>query len=212
MAHADEIPSNYVNAISKQVHQLISEGLDEELVQVVKDCADPTSPKSSVTLGDSLQIWTLDNKGIEGFTQRGLDLDKIARSTGQRGHLLRVNTEGKSFIRSTLTKDGSAPMVGQLQTSYLARSIASAIDLVERETASNAGFRERVGDDPLVRLLSAPFFRVSALWLINEARKENYVIVVESLTKSIKLRTRELLTSQEFLKAFPLKQKTFSIS
>jgi hypothetical protein len=142
----------------------------------------------SVELAETFEVWFL---GRTAVTKPDAPLSSLAHRTGYWHHQIRHKGEGAEYARSSPHGPGETDWeVHAVVSSELARKIDDAIAWIDGNVRD---------DDPLVRLLIAPAYLLTALWL--ESDKRDQIVIVNRPESFQHLMTARLYSARDFLES-----------
>ncbi len=158
--------------------------------------ASPATSSLDMTL--TLDLWRLTPAAVDRFKEEGGDLAKLATPSGRFHHQVKLDGDATAFARSGYSsgKEGERWLVDEIYVSPL------AVQLEEVYESSKKLFP---GDNFLARLLTAPAYKVEALWFVNRADAENGVetggdlLIVDAPGGQARLEPHQRINSTEFL-------------
>lgn len=183
MEHAEGLPDNVKEVIAKQIGMLLPRIFDPELLS-----------QAEVKLRETFEVWVLEADAVIQSTD---DLSLLARPIGRWHHQVSIDSEVKSFARSTPL--GATPeswRVVEVFQSPLAEKIDDALRRIDDL---------KLGDEWLARLLVVPAYQVHAFWLLNSEDVEK-IFVIDHPAQFTHLLTDRLLSYDEFLVALRREQ------
>jgi hypothetical protein len=164
MAVTNAPPPDALKEVARQVARrlVVQEGSDP--IFSISPLNERGSPSRSVLeMGVTLALWRLTPAAVDRSGQEGADLAKLATPAGRWHHQIKFDDGDAAFARSRCAGEASECSVDEIFVSPLAEQIAEAVELAETEFP---------GDDLLARLLTAPAYKVEALWFVNKAEAE----------------------------------------
>lgn len=197
MARTDKIPEQASGSLREQIIRAI---------RSIKDARFPVAEVESLEIGPSFALWGIKPEALNAL-KRGADPDELsgwAVEVGGWHHQLRFSTGVAAFARSGASPEHpSELMLEELGISSLATRIDTTFNWIEEDAQRDP---EKHGlpspyDDPLVRLLELPSLNVTAFMLLDEARDEMNLTVLESPADDERLSPRKMLTPRSFLSA-----------
>jgi len=191
MARPDDIPSDVVEFVARQIGEQIPRVAPEELLR-----------GASVELNESLAVWCLGGDRIATGLDRNADFEGLVTPTGRWHHQLKFDGKPAMFGRSTpLGPDAESWQLRELFVSPISEKIDRAISWVD----------ENVSEDCVVRLLIVPAYHIHALWLKFEDG-EGRVLVADSPEQLTGIDVMRLYASYEFLEALTQEQHISGIA
>lgn len=188
MAHTKLLSPEVLAGIADQIGARLAGFSDA----VNANVAELETNASRIDLGETFELWTLPSD-VRDEVARGLDLTRLARSSGLWHHQIRSNNEALSFARSKpLGATADSWSLREVFESPLAADISHAIDWIEAN----------VPDDVEVRLLTAPAYQVDAFWLIAADPSPSYAEWNDRILiiRSARFTALQLLSAEEFLR------------
>ena len=151
MAHSEQIPDNQLRNIARQIA--------DRAPRRALFLADSAAP---VRLGESFPMWMLPAEAVAATR----DIAEAAVQTDSWHHQVRAAQGAVTFARSTVS-DGSW-LVGEVARSGLEADIETTIRWID----------ENIPQDLEARLLMAPAYYLTALWLHGD--NEDHVVVAQA--------------------------------
>jgi hypothetical protein len=181
MAHADTLPDDVLDAVAAKVGTPLAE---------FGALALPAQPAAE--LSETFAVWSLNPTAV---LTPDTDFTKLVTQTGRWHHQIKVRGKAAAFARSMpLGTDANSWDVTQLFQSEIPEKIERAIDWVDGN----------VQGDPVVRLLIAPSYYLTAFWLSEANNNQVYVIDVPSNFTHVHAGT--LYSAKEFLQQLAQEQ------
>lgn len=187
VAHAEQLPDDVLDEVSKQIGEMMHGVIDPE--RLAK--ADPTTDKSP------FEVWRL---GADALLQPTPELRRSAGLTGRWHHQVFLDDVPQGFARSApLGAQPSSWRVLGFFESKLAGKIAAAAAWIDDD--------KNVSGDPLVRLLEVPTYQVYAFWLLRDDGQDE-VFVIDCPEVFTHLRPNQLLSQASFIDGLRREQHT----
>lgn len=181
MAHADALPADVLNALAAKVGTPLAE---------FSAFAQQAQPAPE--LSETFAVWSLNSTAV---LTPDVDFTKLVTQTGRWHHQIKVRGKAAAFARSMpLGTDANSWDVTQLFQSDIPEKIDQAVDWVDGN----------VKGDPVVRLLIAPSYYLTAFWLLEANNNQVYVIDVPS--NFLHVHAGTLYSAKEFLQKLAQEQ------
>jgi hypothetical protein len=181
MAHADPLPADVLDALAVKLGPPLAE---------FGAFAQHTPPAAE--LSETFAVWSLNPTAV---LTPDADFTKLVTQTGRWHHQIKVRGKAAAFARSMpLGTDANSWDVTQLFQSDIPEKIDQAVDWVD----------SNVNGDPVVRLLIAPSYYLTAFWLSEPNNNQVYVIDVPANFAHVQART--LYSAREFLQKLAQEQ------
>ena len=192
-------PLTDLQEIASQIRRrlLVSDGNSTTFsFNTLNERASPATSSLDMTL--TLELWRLTPAAVDKFKEEGGDLAKLATPSGRLHHQVKLDGDATAFARSGYSsgEEGERWLVDEIYVSPL------AVQLKEVYESSKKLFP---GDDFLARLLTAPAYKVEALWFVNRADAEKGVetggdlLIVDAPGGQARLEPHQRISSTEFL-------------
>lgn len=174
MAHADTLPADVLDGLAAKVGTPLAEfGAFAQQALL------------GAELGETFAVWSLNPMAV---LTPAVDFPKLVTQTGRWHHQIKIRGKAAAFARSMpLGTDANSWDVTQLFQSDIPEMIDQAVDWVD----------SNVKGDPVVRLLIAPSYYLTAFWLSEGNNNQVYVIDVPPGFAHVQ--AGNLYTAKEFL-------------
>lgn len=173
----DYFPQEAQNLVAEKLGPFLSMLLEDKRTKSLL-AAGPT------TLEETLSVWFLPANAVEENSSDSLD--ELARPTDQWHHQIEVGGSPMLFARSK----GSSAEDTELEQVFQSELPLNISETLQKLSSSGES-------DSLIRLVSAPAYRVEAIWVIDSEEK---IIVVKAPAGSTELCVGQQYETAEFLK------------
>lgn len=140
----------------------------------------------SIEIAETFEMWLL---GRTAILRPNAPMSALARRTGYWHHQLKHGGQARAYAISQVHGPGARDWeVHAIVSSPLSEGIEQTIHWLDAQ---------RIGGDPLVRLLILPAFHVTAFWIESE---DNQIVVIDRPDWLSQLDKEKLYHQREFLK------------
>jgi hypothetical protein len=180
------VPTMKPKEIPEEIPEEYLENIIEQLYTWAKREGIEIPSGTAIELGATFSTWVLGANSIKGRE----DFGKLATPTGRLQHQVKIGGKNVGYACSYRQSNSVSEF-------FRSEKIDKAIERVKNIECVKTKLEQKL---PL-QLLEVPAYQVDALWLFDESKRENQVLVIDAPEEFTRLERDRLLTSQEFLEA-----------